>query len=147
MSLLFAASHPDRVAALVVYASLPRFTWAPDFPWMPPLAERERSLEGEIRGPVDRYTELWGSDGGPSEVEDDLVEAVIEQVKAGSLAFGHAGAGTVTDADETDLRVETPFLQLVSHLALMPETLERLDVDRPWACVSPGGRIGCGGSI
>jgi class 3 adenylate cyclase len=33
MALLFAATYPERVPALVVYGTLPRFTLAPDFPW------------------------------------------------------------------------------------------------------------------
>ena len=53
MSLLFAATHPSRVAALVIYASLPRFEWAPDFPWGQPRAEWDRELEREVR--------LWGT--------------------------------------------------------------------------------------
>ena len=50
MSLLFAALHPDRVAALCVYGSLPRFMWAPDFPWGRPRAEWERELEHDVEG-------------------------------------------------------------------------------------------------
>ena len=50
MSLLFAATHPSRVAALVLYGSLPRFAWAPDFPWGQTLAEWERELEEDVRG-------------------------------------------------------------------------------------------------
>ena len=50
MSLLFAALHPDRVAALCVYGSLPRFLWAPDFPWGRPKAEWERELEHDVEG-------------------------------------------------------------------------------------------------
>lgn len=33
MSILFAATHPERVAALVVRSCSPRTMWAPDFPW------------------------------------------------------------------------------------------------------------------
>ena len=50
MSLLFAALHPDRVAALCVYGSLPRFMWAPDFPGVDPRAEWERELEHDVEG-------------------------------------------------------------------------------------------------
>jgi class 3 adenylate cyclase/pimeloyl-ACP methyl ester carboxylesterase len=69
MSLLFAATHPDRVAAVIIYASLPRFTWAPDFPWMPPLEERERRLESEVRrwGSVEQAREWY-----PAANEEEL---------------------------------------------------------------------------
>jgi pimeloyl-ACP methyl ester carboxylesterase len=33
MTLLFAATYPERVAALVVRSCTPRTLWAPDFPW------------------------------------------------------------------------------------------------------------------
>jgi pimeloyl-ACP methyl ester carboxylesterase len=33
MSILFAATHPERVAALIVRSCSPRTMWAPDFPW------------------------------------------------------------------------------------------------------------------
>lgn len=49
MSLLFAATHPDRVAALVLYGSLPRFAWAADFPWGQPVEEWRRELEQSVR--------------------------------------------------------------------------------------------------
>ncbi len=61
MSLLFAASNPSRVAAVVVYASLPRFAWAPDFPWGLPLDEWNRELDREVRewGTVEAAREIW----------------------------------------------------------------------------------------
>jgi WD40 repeat protein len=90
-----------------------------------------------IRSPVARYAELYDVDDAPSDVEDELVEAVVRQVRTGTVAFGQAGAGIVETDGETDLRVEAPFLQLVmerlweeevaegSH-ALRLSTLERL---------------------
>ena len=33
MAIMFAATHPERVAALVVRSCSPRTLWAPDFPW------------------------------------------------------------------------------------------------------------------
>jgi len=57
-----AAEHPDRIGALVMYASLARTAWAPDYDWALTAAEREAFAEGLV--------EHWG------EVE-----------KAGPLAF------------------------------------------------------------
>jgi class 3 adenylate cyclase len=61
MSLLFAATHPTRVAALVVYGALPRFTWAPDFPWGRPLEDWRRETEHDVRlwGTVEGVREYW----------------------------------------------------------------------------------------
>jgi class 3 adenylate cyclase len=36
MSLLFAATHPELVSALVLYGGMARSTWAPDYPWATP---------------------------------------------------------------------------------------------------------------
>jgi pimeloyl-ACP methyl ester carboxylesterase len=43
MSILFAATYPERVAALIVRSCSPRTLWAPDFPWgrSPEAYERE----------------------------------------------------------------------------------------------------------
>jgi class 3 adenylate cyclase/dienelactone hydrolase len=61
MSLLFAAAHPTRVAALVVYGSLPRFTWAPNFPWGLSLEEWRREIEHDVRlwGTIEGVREYW----------------------------------------------------------------------------------------
>ncbi len=52
MAMLFAASAPDRVAALVLYASFARMTWAPDYDW---------ALPPDLRAKVmDALEEDWG---------------------------------------------------------------------------------------
>lgn len=71
MSLLFAAMHPSRVAALVVYGSLPRFVWAPDFPWGQTLAEWDRELEHEVR--------QWGTVEQAREIRPDLDDEEAER--------------------------------------------------------------------
>jgi pimeloyl-ACP methyl ester carboxylesterase len=46
MSILFAATHPDRVEALVLYGAMARTTEAPDYPWASPAdALRESAAE------------------------------------------------------------------------------------------------------
>jgi pimeloyl-ACP methyl ester carboxylesterase len=41
MSLLFAATYPERTLALALYATYARRLWAPDHPWGPTAEERE----------------------------------------------------------------------------------------------------------
>jgi class 3 adenylate cyclase/pimeloyl-ACP methyl ester carboxylesterase len=53
MACLFAATHPERTRALVLFQGQPRTTWAPDYDWAPTRGERERWVE-ELR-------EDWGS--------------------------------------------------------------------------------------
>jgi len=77
MSLLFAATCPERVAALVVYGSLPRFAWAPDFPWGEREDEWRRDLDAELRvwGTIEQAREL-----APNADEREL-EAVARRVR------------------------------------------------------------------
>jgi pimeloyl-ACP methyl ester carboxylesterase len=50
---LTAATHPDRVSALIMYGSFATTTWHPDYPWGQKEAEREEQI-GFI-------AEYWGS--------------------------------------------------------------------------------------
>ncbi len=42
MSALFAATYPERTAALVIYGSYAKRIWAPDYPWAPTTEERQK---------------------------------------------------------------------------------------------------------
>ena len=97
----------------------------------------EKAATAAIVKPVETYNELLGNGDPPYEVEPELVEAVIEQVRAGNIVLGQAGGGVVEHDEPEQTRVETPFLQLVmsrlwaeeerrhSHV-LRPKTLEDL---------------------
>jgi pimeloyl-ACP methyl ester carboxylesterase len=54
MAVLFAATYPERVRALVNYGSLPRFVRGPSFPWREPKHEYLAEYEAEA--------EVWGSE-------------------------------------------------------------------------------------
>lgn len=54
MSVLFAATYPDRCFALVFMSSSPRFAWAADWPWGATQEEDERDI-ADIEGG-------WGTD-------------------------------------------------------------------------------------
>ena len=43
MGVLLAAEHPERVGALIAYASVARTSWAPDYDWALRLEDRERA--------------------------------------------------------------------------------------------------------
>jgi class 3 adenylate cyclase len=55
MSALFAATHPERVTALVLYGAMGRTTEAPDYPWAAP-ADALRESAAEFIAP------FWGQD-------------------------------------------------------------------------------------
>ena len=54
LSLLFAATYPERTAALVVYGAMPRSVWAPDWPWAEPVEEYMRAAE--------QWARTWGTE-------------------------------------------------------------------------------------
>ena len=53
LSALFAATYPERTAALVMYGAYATRTWKPDFPWAPTPEERQRYF--------DQVEATWGS--------------------------------------------------------------------------------------
>jgi len=57
LAMLFAATHPDRVAGLVLYATFARTRWAPDYDWPPSDEERRARIEAG--------TEQWGQGAIP----------------------------------------------------------------------------------
>ncbi len=48
MAMLFAATYPERVFALVLFQGKPRFVSAPDFPWAPSREQYERDSQGAL---------------------------------------------------------------------------------------------------
>lgn len=59
MAMLFAATYPQRVLALAIYATFAKRVWSPDYPWAPTPAERQRwmaLLEADWGGKTDLDT-------------------------------------------------------------------------------------------
>lgn len=63
MATLFAATHPERTSALILYESMPRMTRADDYDWPPTPEEREQWIGtiGETWGTGDRVLGLTRS--------------------------------------------------------------------------------------
>jgi class 3 adenylate cyclase/pimeloyl-ACP methyl ester carboxylesterase len=49
MSLLFAATYPERVFALALFRGKPRYVWAADFPWAPSREAFDQEAEERLR--------------------------------------------------------------------------------------------------
>lgn len=74
MGTLFAASHPDRVAALVLYGTMPTFTRAWDYPWGLPkeeLLERISAADRSGRRLTDEWCDEYLRALAPSTADDD----------------------------------------------------------------------------
>jgi class 3 adenylate cyclase/pimeloyl-ACP methyl ester carboxylesterase len=112
MSVLFAATYPERVGALILYGSLPRFAWAPDFPWGQPLEEWQRELDEDVRrwGTVELAREF-----DPSANEQEL-EALARRLRLSASPATYRGIGTMGMAiDVRDVLPSIAAPTLVLH--------------------------------
>jgi pimeloyl-ACP methyl ester carboxylesterase len=82
MSILFAATYPERTAALVVRSCSPRTMWAPDFPW----GRREEAYRRE----VDQALQVFASRAEARKAvralgmqTEEEVEAFVDYVRYG----------------------------------------------------------------
>lgn len=75
--------------------------------------DRESAVNA-IRGPLDEYNRQIDPSQVPFKIDDALVDAVIEQVQTGGVMLGTgSGIGVVRHIGPSDVRIETPYLQLV----------------------------------
>lgn len=83
MSILFAATYPERTAALVVRSAFPRRMWAPDYPWGRTEEEYEREVERDLRifGPPERAKEALRELG---RFEDEDLDALLAYLRFGA---------------------------------------------------------------
>ena len=70
MSVLFGATYPERVSALILYGGLARDTWAPDYPC------RSEGSDEELEAWLDQWRQEWGGPFGidrwaPSRAKDE----------------------------------------------------------------------------
>jgi class 3 adenylate cyclase len=86
LALLFAATYPERAAALVLYATLPRYVKTADFPWAPSREEAERELDKLERrwGSVQLASEWLGGRNG--EAAEELAALMRRSASPGAAA-------------------------------------------------------------
>ena len=83
MSILFAATYPERTAALVIRSSSPRTLWAPDFPWGRSEDAYQREVDQALgvyasRAEARDAVRALGMQG------EDEVEAFVDYVRYGA---------------------------------------------------------------
>ncbi len=115
MAALFAATHPERTGALVLFEAQPRMSWAPDYDWATPREEREQHLEV--------LREDWGSGARVLSVTAGG-DARLRQW-AGRLERLAASPGTAVQItrthSETDVRPVLPTIQAPTLVMYRPE--------------------------
>ncbi len=139
MSILFAATYPERVAALVVYGSMPRFVWAPDFPLGQPLQEFLREADGWARS--------WGTFEGAAESlrteKPDATDEEIEQRASRQRLSASPGAVIALEQmnAQIDVRDVLPTIQVPTLVAHRAEDDLPIEVARWTAAQIPGARF------
>jgi pimeloyl-ACP methyl ester carboxylesterase len=139
MAILFAATYPDRTAALVVRSAFPRRMWAPDYPW----GRTEEEYEQEVRrdlgifGPRERAREAVRALG---RFDDEETEDFLQLLRYG------ASPGTLEALHrmnrEIDIRHVLPAVRvptLVLHGS--EDTLVPAEVARYTASRIPAARL------
>ena len=83
MSVLFAATYPERTAALILRSPIPRTLWAPDYPWGRTEDEYESEIQRElaIYGPREQAMEATRSLGRFTDTE---LEAFVDYLRYGA---------------------------------------------------------------
>jgi class 3 adenylate cyclase len=85
ISLVFAASHPGRVSALVLYAGMARMLWAPDYLF----GETEREMRKVIEGEFDAFVTPGGLE---AHVRSGFPSADEEEVRAWARVFRYGSS-------------------------------------------------------
>ena len=114
MAALFAATHPARTRALVLYEAMPRMSWAPDYDWPPTREEREAAVEAFPWGNGSRIIGL-----SPSAANDPQLIEWFGRLERLSASPGTARKLFMMNA-EVDVRAVLPSISvptLVVHRA------------------------------
>src|SRR5947209_15635222 len=114
---LFAATHPERTTALVLYEGQPRMSWAPDYDWATPREQREAWVRDGLR-------DSWG-DGSriaalsPNSAANPRLREWYAKLERLAASPGTAAKLSLMNG-EVDVRAVLPSIQvptLVLHRA------------------------------
>jgi pimeloyl-ACP methyl ester carboxylesterase/class 3 adenylate cyclase len=139
MSILFAATYPERTAALVVRSAFPRRMWAPDYPWGRTEEEYEREVERDRRifGPRQQAREAVRVLGQFSETE---VESFLQMLRFGASPGALEALHRMNK--EIDVRHVLPAVRVPTLILHGSEdTIVPLEVARYVASRIPTGRV------
>jgi class 3 adenylate cyclase/pimeloyl-ACP methyl ester carboxylesterase len=116
-----AAEHPQRVGALIMYASLARTAWAPDYQWALTSEEREQLIESNLAE--------WGVPNGqamsrfaPSMAEDPGLTAWFARLQRLAASPGEARVILKAFA-EIDVRDVLPSIRVPTLVMHRPREL------------------------
>ena len=98
MSILFAATYPERTSALVLYGSFARDAWAPDHPW---------GITQERQAEVNKHrAATWGEGLGAGVMAPDLADDGEFRRWFGRLERGAATPATINALGQMNLEID-----------------------------------------
>lgn len=101
-----------------------------------------QAANAAIRKPLDEYNRRLADGDGSVKIEDELVEELLDQLRAGNVSLGLAGRGQIKTGaidGECDTQIETPFLQMVLRRLWEQEQYERSQTLRLTTLAKLGG--------
>lgn len=108
LAMLFAATHPDRVSALILYCTFSRSRWAPDYDWAP----RDEARGARIAATIAQ----WGQGGVPLALAPSKAGDPAYAEWAGRMERYSASPGTIRKImeaiGETDVRHILPSIRV-----------------------------------
>jgi len=117
LAAMFAAAHPDRTTALILFEAQPRMSWAPDYDWA--LRPEERQAAIEDGGLVDWGTGRRIGSLSPRSAENPRLREWYARLERLAAAPGMAAKLMMMNA-EVDVRAVLPTISvptLVMHRA------------------------------
>jgi pimeloyl-ACP methyl ester carboxylesterase len=139
MGLLFAATYPDRTAALVIRSAYPRRMWAPDYPW----GQTEEAYDREVARALQAFgTREQGRDAvrALGRFTDEEVDQFLQMLRFGTSPGSLSALHRMNK--EIDIRHVLPAVRvptLVLHGS--EDTIIPLDVARYVASSIPTARL------
>jgi class 3 adenylate cyclase len=112
MAAMFAATHPERTGALILYEAMPRMSWAPDYDWPLRSDEREAYVRNGVWGDGSRILGI-----APHAAENDRLRRWFAKLERLAASPGTA-ARLMRWNGEIDVRAVLPTIQaptLVLH--------------------------------
>jgi class 3 adenylate cyclase len=106
MATLFAATHPERTTALILYEGMPRMSWAPDYEWALKPEERTSGMY-EDWGTGSRITSL----APKSSASNARLRAWFAKLERLAASPGTAAKFMMMNA-EVDVRAVLPTIQV-----------------------------------
>ena len=140
MACAFAAMHPDRTRALVVWGCQARFVKAADYPWGEDPDEYERRIDALERDwPSREYVRGAGAGVGP-DADDSVVDAILRRMQMGAPPAAVVALERMNGA--LDVRDILPVIRVPTLvMAREGDPIVHPDAVRDMARRIPGARV------